>query len=165
MFWEKFLFLCNEKNVSPSAAVTDLGISIGSITKWKRGAMPRDSTIRRIAHYFNVTVEYLYGDTDNPHQAGLKTVVNLFRGADPSDSLEERTYITPSVKSREDSLKEEKAPSAEAEEDELTELLQELKTRPEMKMLFSLAKGATKEDVELAVQIIERMRRQGGDGE
>jgi transcriptional regulator with XRE-family HTH domain len=65
-----------------------------------------------------------------------------------------------------DLLKEEKAPPAEADEaDELTELLQELKTRPEMKMLFSLAKGATKEDVELAVQIIERMRRQGGDGE
>ena len=45
-----------------------------------------------------------------------------------------------------------------------SELLEELKTRPEMRMLFSLAKGATKEDVELAVQIIERMRRNGGDG-
>ena len=64
-----------------------------------------------------------------------------------------------------DLLKEEKAPTAEAEEaDELNELLEELKTRPEMRMLFSLAKGATKEDVELAVQIIERMRRNGGDG-
>ena len=48
--------------------------------------------------------------------------------------------------------------------DEMTELLQELKTRPEMRMLFSLAKGATKEDVELAVAIIQRMR-QSGDGE
>lgn len=64
-----------------------------------------------------------------------------------------------------DLLQEKKPPAAEMEEDELTELLQELKTRPEMRMLFSLAKGATKEDVELAVQIIERMRRQGGDGE
>ena len=65
-----------------------------------------------------------------------------------------------------DLLNEEKAPPAEAEEaDELNELLEELKTRPEMRMLFSLAKGATKEDVELAVQIIERMRRNGGDGE
>ena len=60
---------------------------------------------------------------------------------------------------------EEKAPAAEAEEaDELNEMLEELKNRPEMRMLFSLAKGATKEDVELAVQIIERMRRNGGDG-
>ena len=65
-----------------------------------------------------------------------------------------------------DLLNEEKAPAAETEEaDELNELLEELKTRPEMRMLFSLAKGATKEDVELAVQIIERMRRNGGGGE
>lgn len=65
-----------------------------------------------------------------------------------------------------DLLRDEKAPPAEADEaDELNEMLEELKTRPEMKLLFSLAKGATKEDVELAVAIIERMRRQGNDGE
>ena len=65
-----------------------------------------------------------------------------------------------------DLLRDEKTPPAEADEaDELNEMLEELKTRPEMKLLFSLAKGATKEDVELAVAIIERMRRQGNDGE
>lgn len=41
------------------------------------------------------------------------------------------------------------------EDDELTEYLEELKNRPEMRMLFSLTKGATKEDVEKAVRIIE----------
>ena len=41
------------------------------------------------------------------------------------------------------------------EDEELTEYLEELKTRPEMRMLFSLTKGATKEDVERAVRIIE----------
>ncbi len=40
-------------------------------------------------------------------------------------------------------------------DEELTEYLEELKTRPEMRMLFSLTKGATKEDVERAVRIIE----------
>lgn len=46
-----------------------------------------------------------------------------------------------------------------AEDDELTEYLEELRNRPEMKMLFSLAKGATKEDVEQAVAIIEALRK------
>lgn len=46
-----------------------------------------------------------------------------------------------------------------AESDELTEYLEELKSRPEMRMLFSLAKGATKEDVERAVAIIEALRK------
>lgn len=42
-------------------------------------------------------------------------------------------------------------------DEELTEYLEELKNRPEMKMLFSLTKGATKEDVEKAVKIIETL--------
>lgn len=44
-----------------------------------------------------------------------------------------------------------------AEDVELNNYLEELRNRPEMKMLFSLAKGATKEDVEKAVKIIETM--------
>lgn len=42
-------------------------------------------------------------------------------------------------------------------ESELEEYLEELRTRPEMKMLFNLTKNATKEDVEKAVKIIEMM--------
>lgn len=45
------------------------------------------------------------------------------------------------------------------EEDmQLTEYLEELKNRKEMRMLFSLAKGASKADVERAVRIIEALR-------
>jgi len=47
----------------------------------------------------------------------------------------------------------------EAPEDpELDEYLEELRSRSEMRMLFKLAKGATKEDVEQAVRIIEAIR-------
>ena len=44
------------------------------------------------------------------------------------------------------------------ESQELNEYLEELKNRHEMRMLFSLAKGASKEDVEKAVKIIEALR-------
>ena len=47
---------------------------------------------------------------------------------------------------------------SEQEHDELAEYLIELKTRPEMRMLFSLAKGATKKDVEDAVKNIKNNR-------
>lgn len=56
---------------------------------------------------------------------------------------------------------EEKKPTAENDselvnnDEELTEYLEELKNRPELRMMFQLAKGATKEDVEKAVEIIE----------
>ena len=42
--------------------------------------------------------------------------------------------------------------------DELVEYLEVLKNRPECRMLFQLAKGATKADVEQAVRIIEAIR-------
>jgi transcriptional regulator with XRE-family HTH domain len=45
---------------------------------------------------------------------------------------------------------------------ELNAYLEDLRTRPEMRMLFSVAKGATKEDVEKAVAIIEALRKTEG---
>ncbi len=52
----------------------------------------------------------------------------------------------------------EEHPEARVTDDiELQEYLEELKNRSEMRMLFSLAKGATKEDIEKAVKIIEAL--------
>ena len=48
-------------------------------------------------------------------------------------------------------------PSTTKEDVELQNYLEELRTRPELKMLFSLTKNATKEDVEKAVKIIETL--------
>ena len=48
-------------------------------------------------------------------------------------------------------------PTTTPKDIELQNYLEELRTRPELKMLFSLTKNATKEDVEKAVKIIETM--------
>lgn len=50
---------------------------------------------------------------------------------------------------------------AEDTNDDLREYLDVLRTRPECRMLFSLAKDATKEDVERAVAIIEALKGKG----
>ena len=55
---------------------------------------------------------------------------------------------------------EEKAPLINGDA-ELTDYLEELRTRPEMRMLFSAAQGATKEDIERAVKIIAALRGSG----
>lgn len=47
-------------------------------------------------------------------------------------------------------------------DDELAEYLELLRSRPECRMLFSLAKNATKSDVEKAVAIIEALRKTEG---
>ncbi len=45
--------------------------------------------------------------------------------------------------------------------DEISEYLDQLRNRSEMRMLFSVAKGATKEEIEQAVIIIEALRKNG----
>lgn len=59
--------------------------------------------------------------------------------------------------------KEEK--SLDSEDQELNEYLEMLRARPEMKMMFQLAKGATKEDVEKAVRVIEAMLGKDSKGD
>ncbi len=56
-------------------------------------------------------------------------------------------------------LTEEHQESKLTDDIELQEYLEELKNRNEMRMLFSLAKGATKEDVMKAVKIIEALKK------
>lgn len=51
---------------------------------------------------------------------------------------------------------------APAGEDELDEMLERLKTRPECRMLFKLADGATADDVKKAVAVIEALRSTEG---
>lgn len=59
MFWENFLILCNEKNVSPNKVCADLGLSNATATRWKNGSVPRGTTLYQIADYFNVSAEDL----------------------------------------------------------------------------------------------------------
>lgn len=52
---------------------------------------------------------------------------------------------------------DEPAPELVNNDPELTEYIDQLKNRKEMRMLFSLAKDATKADVEKAVKVIEAL--------
>ena len=66
MFWRKFIFLCEEKNKSPSAVCLELGFSTTMATKWKNGSVPRDTTLLKIAEYFGVSVDYILGKEERP---------------------------------------------------------------------------------------------------
>ena len=44
-------------------------------------------------------------------------------------------------------------------DDETREIIDQLRTRPEMKVLFSVSKNASKEDVELAVSMIQKFKK------
>ena len=75
MFWERFVQLCNEKNTTPTAVINFLGLSRGSVTMWKKGAIPRDTALLKISNYFGVSVNYLLGEEEPP---ALTSGVNMF---------------------------------------------------------------------------------------
>ena len=65
MFWEKYTELCKSVGKSPNAVAEECGIkSIGSVTGWKKGAMPRNPVLKRIADYFHVPITYFYVDNN-----------------------------------------------------------------------------------------------------
>lgn len=71
MFWDNFVTLCNQKGKSPNGACAELGFSANTATKWKKGSVPRDTTLRKIADYFGVSVSYLIGVVDDPDPIAL----------------------------------------------------------------------------------------------
>ena len=63
MFYDVFLQLCNSVNKSPSAVAQELGLNKSAVTNWKnRQTPPRDATLRKLADYFAVSVDYLLGN-------------------------------------------------------------------------------------------------------
>lgn len=66
------LFLIIEKKgLSASKVSADTGISTGNISDWKKGrSMPTAIKLDILANYFECSIDYLLGRTDNPNVSG-----------------------------------------------------------------------------------------------
>lgn len=82
MFWKNFIELCAKHNTSPNAVAKAIGISSASVTYWKNGSRPRDTALKKIADYFNVSVETLIKDDNKkelPESEKLENCVVFHR--------------------------------------------------------------------------------------
>lgn len=70
MFYERVKALCEEHNTSITVLLKNLGISISKATAWKYGSMPRSDVINKIADHFNVSTDYILGNTDDIKKYG-----------------------------------------------------------------------------------------------
>ncbi len=93
----------------------------------------------------------------------LRTINNIISGVTENPTLETMRAVAKALNCTLDDFADN--PSDLKEADELTEYLEELRYRPEMRMLFKIAKKASKEDVEKAAKIIEMFKgnNSGGD--
>lgn len=72
MFFDTFKQLCEQKGLSPNAVGKVLGVSSASITKWKKGAIPKFETRLRISSYFGIPVECLLSESEIQEREGLR---------------------------------------------------------------------------------------------
>lgn len=85
MFYERFLKMCQQAGVAPSTVVQALGLGKSNVTYWKKGSKPKASTIKKIADYFGITVEYLNGEDDFPYP-NLIGQTMTFKSTTPEES-------------------------------------------------------------------------------
>lgn len=63
--YEKIQELTNERGISVRELEKRLGFSNGYFSKWKK-VSPNSEGLQKVADYFDVSVDYLLGRTDDP---------------------------------------------------------------------------------------------------
>lgn len=168
MFFDMFSALCKKNKVSMSAVARVCGLSNSTTTKWKKGAIPESATLQKIAEYFGVSVDYLLAATPESYllwtEYKLEEAEKAFAKEVDADKRDE---IGAEIDGLRDSLEDQRmaiamtpkqtTPSdgAEAELDELLALRQELRERPELKMLLNAGKKATPATARRFAQFLE----------
>ena len=66
-FCEKIRMLRNELRLSQPAVASKIGISTRGYQDMELGALPRYEKLLRVADYYDVSVDWLMGRTENRH--------------------------------------------------------------------------------------------------
>lgn len=100
MFYERFLTLCKEKKVAPSAAATQAGFNKGTVSVWKKkftegfDVRPEKDVVEKICSFFNCSEAWLLGieeyektpipDDGNERNYEDSVLMDAFKRADES---------------------------------------------------------------------------------
>jgi transcriptional regulator with XRE-family HTH domain len=130
VFYDIFKELCDKKGVSPSRACLEMNLSRSLGAKWKNTGA-------------NPSFDVLSKMSD---YFGVSTDYLL------GNTQKEKPAQKVQVIDEHDNIV--------VLDDETRELIDSLRSKPEMKMLFSVSKNATKEDIIRTVKIIEALKDQ-----
>ena len=67
-FYQRYIELCNKMGKSPSAVAIEIGLSKTAVNRWKGGGYPTDATASKVASYFNVSVDFMMGLTEETEE-------------------------------------------------------------------------------------------------
>ena len=83
MFYDNFINLCTQKDVTPSAVMRAIGLNKSSATYWKKGSIPSSETLQKLADYFGVSVDYLLNGTIEITSAYIGPGIAIYRNTSP----------------------------------------------------------------------------------
>lgn len=149
--YERIELLCREKGVSKGKMCSDIGISQGAISDLKAGRKKSLSaqSLAKIAKYFGTSIAYLLGDMDDPLPAAATPFLPDESDSSYLDFIEDG-YTGVAFPSRKATVT-----LSSDDFDELADLWNTLKDRPEIKMLFKSANGASKEQVVAVAKMLD----------
>ena len=131
--------LCKEKGISQRQLQTELNLSAGSISKW-RSSNPSYSTLEKVAHYFDVSVDYLKGDSRFRNQSHMLQYFN--QHFNPLEEVDiDQSEGIPAYLSR-----------------EVREIAETIDSKPHLYDLFVLAKDLELEYVLAVPSVLERFK-------
>ncbi len=91
-FMERLDDLCKQKGISKRKLEQDAGLGIGSTSKWKT-FRPNQASLKKVADFFGVSVDYLLGDSDEPISEEMIQNLKRQRESKYVDGLKESTSI------------------------------------------------------------------------
>lgn len=77
MFYTNLQKACELNNIPISRAVVECGGKLGSLSGWKKGAVPSSSIVVALALRLNVSTDYLLGVSTAPENE--QKLINAFR--------------------------------------------------------------------------------------
>lgn len=122
--------LRNERNLSQYKMAEELGMSRGQLANYEQGSrQPDNATLQKLANFFEVSVDYLLGRTDDPRTIDQINQENAQR---ISDAL-----------------------ASDPESEELLAFWSELKEREDLFLLFKQVRPLSDESIRRVMRIIK----------
>lgn len=142
-------------NLSQIQLAQMAGIAVNSLRLYEANKRePKIDAVGKLAQALGVSKAEILGWEHDPSILD-EAVLELYPGYNPNkETIPE--YLARTGKSPQPVSDN----GPETDDPELDEILEQLKNRSEMRMLFKLATNATKEDVLQAVRIIEAIRKE-----
>lgn len=113
MFYDRFIQLCNDANVTPAYVADTLGLNKSTVYMWKKqGTSPRYETANKLATYFGVDINWLmHGktleqrDQETKDEVSekfnkmqqLKKIMQIYNGLNLDGKLEAGTFLINSI--------------------------------------------------------------------